>query len=80
VTILRLRHLLEKHDLGAAMLDMVNHYLDAQGIRIISGTIVDTIIIHARSSTKNRRGDCYPEMHQTRNVWGAALLGERSHP
>jgi len=33
-TILGFRHLLEQHDLGGAMLDTVNHYLDAQGIRI----------------------------------------------
>ncbi|MGH8399453.1 MAG: IS5 family transposase, partial [Gammaproteobacteria bacterium] len=65
-TILRFRHLLERHELGGAMLDTVNHYLDAQGIRITSGTIVDATIIHAPSSTKNRSGERDPEMHQTR--------------
>jgi len=49
-TILRFRHLLEEHDLGGAMLDTVNRYLDAQGIRISTGTIVDATIIHAPSS------------------------------
>jgi IS5 family transposase len=33
-TILRFRHLLEKHHLGEEMLETVNHHLEAQGIRI----------------------------------------------
>src|ERR1700757_479786 len=65
-TILGFRHLLEKHELGGAMLDAVNQYLESRGIRITTGTIVDATIIHAPSSTKNRRGERDPEMHQTR--------------
>src|SRR5262250_2139071 len=52
-TILQFRHLLEKHDLGGAMLQTVNEYLESRGIRISRGTIVDATIIHAASSTKN---------------------------
>jgi IS5 family transposase len=65
-TILQFRHLLEKHDLGGAMLATVNEYLESRGIRIHRGTIVDASIIHAPSSTKNRSGERDPEMHQTR--------------
>jgi IS5 family transposase len=65
-TILQFRHLLEKHDLGGAMLNAVNQYLESRGIRISTGTIVDATIIHAPSSTKNRSGARDPEMHQTR--------------
>ena len=65
-TILGFRHLLEKHDLGGAMLETVNAYLESRGIRISRGTIVDATILHAPSSTKNRRGERDPEMHQTR--------------
>jgi transposase, IS5 family len=65
-TILQFRHLLERHDLGGAMLDTVNQYLQSRGIRITTGTIVDATIIHAPSSTKNRSGERDPEMHQTR--------------
>jgi IS5 family transposase len=65
-TILQFRHLLEKHDLGQAMLNRVNEYLQSQGIGITTGTIVDATIIHAPSSTKNRSGEQDPEMHQTR--------------
>jgi len=65
-TILQFRHLLEKHELGRAMLNTVNQYLERQGIRITTGTIVDATIIHAPSSTKNRSRERDPEMHQTR--------------
>jgi len=65
-TILQFRHLLERHELGEAMLATVNRYLENQGIRITTGTIVDATIIHAPSSTKNQSGERDPEMHQTR--------------
>src|SRR6201987_1412829 len=65
-TILGFRHLLEKHELGGAMLNAVNQYRESRGIRITTGTIVDATIIHAPSSTKNRSGERDPEMHQTR--------------
>src|ERR1035438_4716880 len=65
-TILRFRHLLEEHDLCGEMLMTVNHYLETQGIRITTGTIVDATIIHAPSSTKNSSGERDPEMHQTK--------------
>jgi IS5 family transposase len=65
-TILQFRHLLERHELGEAMLATVNRYLESQGIRITTGTIVDATIIHAPCSTKNQSGERDPEMHQTR--------------
>jgi IS5 family transposase len=77
-TILNFRHLLEAHDLGGAMLDAVNLHLEARGIRITTGTIVDATIIHAPSSTKNQRQERDPEMHQTRkgNQW---YFGMKAH-
>ena len=65
-TILRFRHLLEEHDLCGEMLDTVNLYLASKGIRITTGTIVDATIIHAPSSTKNKKKERDPAMHQTR--------------
>src|SRR5665213_575913 len=53
-TVLRFRHMLEEHELGGLMLDAVNVHLEARGIKIATGTIVDASIIHAPSSTKNR--------------------------
>src|SRR5258707_1150017 len=77
-TICRLRHLLEKHDLGGLMLEAVNVHLEAKGIRIATGTIVDATIIHAPCSTKNQSGERDPEMHQTRkgNQW---YFGLKAH-
>jgi transposase, IS5 family len=65
-TVLRFRHLLEKHDLCGQMLEAVNLHLEAKGIRIATGTIVDATIIHAPSSTKNKSGERDPAMHQTK--------------
>jgi IS5 family transposase len=65
-TILNFRHLLETHDLCGKILDVVNLYLDSKGIRIATGTIVDATIIAAPSSTKNKKKERDPEMHQTR--------------
>ena len=65
-TVCRFRHLLEKHDLGGLMLEAVNVHLEAKGLRIATGTIVDATILHAPSSTKNATGERDPEMHQTR--------------
>lgn len=65
-TVCRFRHLLEKHDLGGLMLEAVNLHLEAKGIRIATGTIVDATLIHAPSSTKNASGERDPEMHQTK--------------
>jgi transposase, IS5 family len=65
-TVCKFRHLLEEHNLGEEILGTVNLHLQAQGVRITTGTIVDATIIHAPSSTKNRDQSRDPEMHQTR--------------
>jgi transposase, IS5 family len=48
------------------MLGKVNLHLQAQGVRITTGTIVDATILHAPTSTKNREQQRDPEMHQTK--------------
>ena len=77
-TVLRFRHLLERHDLGGLMLEAVNVHLEARGIKIQTGTIVDATILHAPSSTKNEAGKRDPEMHQTKkgNQW---YFGLKAH-
>jgi len=47
-------------------LPLVNLHLQAQGVRITTGTIVDATILHAPTSTKNREQQRDPEMHQTK--------------
>jgi transposase, IS5 family len=70
-TILRFRHLLERHDLTAAIFDAVKALLAAKRLLLHAGTIVDATIIAAPSSTKNATRTRDPEMKQTRkgNTW-----------
>ena len=63
-TILRFRHLLERHALTQAIFDEVRALLEAKRLLLKSGTIVDATIIAAPSSTKNAEGKRDPEMHQ----------------
>ena len=65
-TILRFRHLLERHGLTKAIFDEIRDLLEARGLFLRAGTIVDATIIAAPSSTKNATGTRDPEMKQTR--------------
>jgi len=71
VSLLRFRHLLEKHDLARAILATVNAHLAAKGYRLREGTVVDATLIAAPSSTKNRDRARDPQMHQAKkgNQW-----------
>lgn len=77
-TILRFRHLLERHDLAADMLRVVNDILQAKGLMMRTGTAVDATLIAAPSSTKNADGERDPEMKPTRkgNNW---YFGMKAH-
>jgi len=70
-TILRFRHLLEKHKVAEAMFAEINDLLENKGLLLRSGTIVDATIIAAPSSTKNGKQSRDPEMKQTKkgNAW-----------
>ena len=70
-TILRFRHLLEKHNLAEAMFEQINGVLEAKGLLLRSGTIVDATMIAAPSSTKNSTNSRDPEMRQAKkgNTW-----------
>ena len=77
-TLLHFRHLLEKHKLGEAMLAWLNAKLEADGLIMRGGSIVDATIIAAPSSTKNASGSRDPQMHQTKkgNQW---YFGMKAH-
>jgi transposase, IS5 family len=62
-------------DLGR---ERVHEYLEARGIKVNAGTIVDATIISAPSSTKNATKSRDPEMHQTKkgNQW---YFGMKAH-
>ena len=77
-TILRFRHLLERHDLAVDMLRVVNDLLSVKGLLMRTGTAVDATLISAPSSTKNAEGERDPEMKQTKkgNNW---YFGMKAH-
>jgi IS5 family transposase len=65
-TILRFRHVLERHKLAEQILGTVNTLLTAKGLLLKSGTVVDATLIAAPSSTKNSSGERDPEMKQSK--------------
>lgn len=77
-TLCRFRHLLEAHDLGRRLFEVVHRHLERQGLKVSTGTIVDATIIHAPSSTKNADKARDPDMHQTKkgNQW---YFGMKAH-
>ena len=77
-TILRFRHLLEGNKLAEQILLTVNAMLQAKGLMLKVGTVVDATLIAAPSSTKNASGERDPEMHQTKkgNQW---YFGMKAH-
>ena len=77
-TILRFRHLLEKHNLGKKLFKTIGDYLEKHGLKVNRGTIVDATIIEAPTSTKNQKKARDPEMKQTKkgNQW---YFGMKTH-
>jgi IS5 family transposase len=77
-TVLKFRRLLEEHKLTRVIFEEVNASLTEHGLYMKAGTIVDATIVAAPSSTKNRKGERDPEMHQTKkgNQW---YFGMKAH-
>ena len=77
-TILRFRHVLEKHKLAQQILQTVNDLLRSKGLMLRAGTVVDATLIAAPSSTKNHSAERDPEMHQSKkgNQW---YFGMKAH-
>ena len=77
-TICKFRHLLERHNLGERLFALIAEYLQENGLKVTTGTIVDATIISAPSSTKNKNRQRDPEMHQTKkgNQW---YFGMKAH-
>jgi len=77
-TICKFRHLLERHNLGERLFALIAEYLQENGLKVATGTIVDATIISAPSSTKNKNRQRDPEMHQTKkgNQW---YFGMKAH-
>ena len=77
-TIGRFRALLVKHGLQKELFDQVVAQLEAKKLILKKGTIVDSTIINAPSSTKNLEKQRDPEAHQTKkgNNW---YFGFKAH-
>ncbi len=77
-TLLRFRHLLEKHALTQRIFEEINASLADQGLFMREGTIVDATIVAAAPSTKNQAKQRDPEMKQTKkgNQW---YFGMKAH-
>jgi IS5 family transposase len=77
-TLLKFRHLLERHELTKTIFSTINKMLSEKGYLLSQGTIVDATIIAAPSSTKNVTKERDKEMHSTRkgNQW---YFGMKAH-
>ena len=77
-TLLKLRCLLEKHKLGEALFAKIGEVLQANGLKVVTGTIVDATRsserrVRQRTLTSSASGDAsYP--HRIRN------LPQQAHP
>ena len=69
---------LEQHKLGPQILQAVNELLQAKGLLLRAGTVVDATLIAAPSSTKNASGERDPQMKQSKkgNQW---YFGMKAH-
>jgi IS5 family transposase len=65
-TLLKFRHLLEKHGIAKMFFQSFNGTLEKCGYMMRGGSIVDATLIQAPSSTKNMAKQRDPEMHQTK--------------
>ena len=70
-TALRFHNLIEANSFAFQMLDSVNAKLIKGGLLLKAGTVIDTTLDAAPSSTKNSSGERDPEMHQAKkgNQW-----------
>lgn len=77
-TLGRFRNLLEKHELQEKFFSQVVDLLQTKGLMLKKGTIVDSTIIKAPSSTKNQDKKRDPDAHSTKkgNAW---YFGYKAH-
>jgi IS5 family transposase len=78
-TILRFRHLLERHQLTEQIFGLVRGLLESKRLLLKSGTIVDATIIDAPPSTKNEAQARDPEMKQGKKNSREWHFGMKAH-
>ena len=77
-TIGRFRNILIQHDLQEKLFADVVEQLKANGLLLVKGTITDSTLVSAPSSTKNQKKERDPEAHQAKkgNQW---YFGYKGH-
>lgn len=78
-TILRFRHLLERHQLTEQIFGLVRGLLESKRLLLKSGTIVDATIIDAPPSTKNEAKARDPEMKSGKKNAREWHFGMKAH-
>ena len=78
-TILRFRHILERHRLTEQIFALVRGLLESKRLLLKSGTIVDATIIDAPPSTKNQAHGRDPEMKQGKKNLREWHFGMKAH-
>ena len=69
-TILALGHFLEKHQLAEKSFAAAGEHLRAQGLLLQEGAVVDATMIHAPTSTRNRKRERERDLKCTPPVRG----------
>lgn len=77
-TVLHFRHLLEKHQLAEAIFGHIRQHLEARGLLLKTGTLVDATILAAPGSTKNASAQRDPQMSSTQKA-GHWHFGMKAH-
>ena len=67
-TLLKFRHLLEKHHIGEKIFADIKTRLEKLGWLMHGGSIVDATLVFSTTSTKNTTGKRDPEMHSMKKV------------
>lgn len=77
-SILRFWHLLKRHNLADQILATVNALLQAKGLQLKAGTVVDATLIAAPTPTNNEDKARDPERYQSKkgNKW---YFGMKAH-
>ena len=77
-TIGRFRNILAQHCLQQELFEDIRKRLQVKGLLLMKGTIVDSTLVAAPSSTKNQKKERDPDAHQTKkgNQW---YFGYKGH-
>ena len=79
-TICKFRHLPERRNLGSRLFALITEYLQENGLKVSTGTMVDATIISAPNSTKNRDQEVSYRPCTPRPVLAAGVADSKNNP